>query len=285
MKKNISVIIPVKERFDLLYKALKSINNQTLLPKEVIIIDDFSLSPLKLNLNNYNFKILLIRNKKNYGVSKSRNIGIKNSSGKYLAFIDSDDYWKKNKLHLEYNFLKKQNLDMTYCNYINKSKNKFKIESSKEIYHRLINLWSNPNCFCLFFKKKSFMKIGYFDENLKGSEDHDLWFRISKKNFKIGMINKNLVKINNYNKFQISRNFEIRENSLKKFLKKYKKIIPDKKYKNYKKELFARAFIPVFNDSIKRLNIKNIFLSMRYLIHSKIFYKRYTNYLIRKFFN
>mgnify|MGYP000091296275 CR=1 FL=1 len=51
MKKNISVIIPVKERFDLLYKALKSINNQTLLPKEVIIIDDFSLSPLKLNLN------------------------------------------------------------------------------------------------------------------------------------------------------------------------------------------------------------------------------------------
>ena len=41
----------------------------------------------------------------------------------------------------------------------------------------------------------------------------------------------------------------------------------------------------VFNDSIKRLNIKNIFLSMRYLIHSKIFYKRYTNYLIRKFFN
>ena len=192
MKKNISVIIPVKERFDLLYKALKSINNQTLLPKEVIIIDDFSLSPLKLNLNNYNFKILLIRNKKNYGVSKSRNIGIKNSSGKYLAFIDSDDYWKKNKLHLEYNFLKKQKLDMTYCNYINKSKNKFKIESSKEIYHRLINLWSNPNCSCLFFKKKSFMKIGYFDENLKGSEDHDLWFRISKKNFKIGMINKSI---------------------------------------------------------------------------------------------
>ena len=175
MKKNISVIIPVKERFDLLYKALKSINNQTLLPKEVIIIDDFSLSPLKLNLNNYNFKILLIRNKKNYGVSKSRNIGIKNSSGKYLAFIDSDDYWKKNKLYLEYNLLKKQNLDMTYCNYINKSKNKFKIESSKEIYHRLINLWSNPNCSCLFFKKKSFMKIGYFDENRDLGLPKDPW--------------------------------------------------------------------------------------------------------------
>jgi len=284
MKKNISVIIPLKDRFDLLQRALKSINNQTLLPKEVIIIDDFSLSPLKLNFKKYNFKILLIRNKKNFGVSKSRNIGIKNSSGKYLSFIDTDDYWEKNKLSVEYNLLKNKRLDLTYCNHIRKSRIKYEIESSKEIFSRLINLWSHPNCSCLFFNRKSFLKVGYFDEKLKGSEDHDLWFRICKKNLKIGRINKKLVRIEKYNDNQISRNFEIRKNSLNEFFKKYKKVIPSNKFDKYKKELLARAFIPVFNNSLKKHNSKYIFLSLRYLIFSKIFYKRYINYLIRKLF-
>ena len=218
MIKNISVIIPVKERFDLLNKALTGINNQSLLPKEVIVVDDCSFKPLTLDKNKYKFKILLIRNKKNYGVSKTRNIGIRKSTGKYLSFIDTDDYWEKNKLKIEYNFVKKYQLNFTYCNHITKNKKKFIIENCKEINERLVNLWSHPNCSCLFFKRESFMKIGYFDENLRGSEDHDLWFRISKIDLKIGRINKKLVRIQKHNKGQISRNFEIRESSLKNFL-------------------------------------------------------------------
>lgn len=285
MKNNISVIIPVKDRFDLLYKALNSIQNQSLIPQEVVIIDDFSSSLLKLDIKKYKFKILIKRNKKNFGVSKSRNIGIRNSKGTYIAFIDTDDIWDKKKLETEFKLLKKNNLDLTYCNNTKNSELAFEIENSKTILNRLYNLWSHPNCSCMFFKKRTFNIVGLFDEKLKGSEDHDLWFRIARKNLKIGKINKKLVKIEKYNEAQISRNFKIRKESIKYFFFKNQKYIPRKIYKNFKRELTARAFIPVFNNALKKLNFYYLFLSLQYLIFSKIFYKRYFNFLLRNFFN
>ena len=65
---DITVIIPVKERLKILKSALKSINNQSLIPKHVLIIDDASSEKISIN-RKYNFKYKLIRNKKNIGVS------------------------------------------------------------------------------------------------------------------------------------------------------------------------------------------------------------------------
>ena len=151
---NITVIVPVKERLKLLKKALNSIDNQSLIPKLVIIIDDASYEKILLN-RKYKFKYRLIRNKKNLGVSGARNKGIKLCKTKYISFIDTDDTWKKNKLKLQYNLAKKNNLDFVYCNYKNTVPLKEKIENNKEIFKRLINNWSSPNCSSFFFKNKS----------------------------------------------------------------------------------------------------------------------------------
>ena len=280
---DITVVIPVKERFDLLKIALESINKQTLIPKNVIIVDDGSSEKINL-IKKYNFNLKIVRNKKNIGVSASRNKGIKLSKTRYICFIDTDDVWKKNKIRLQFQLAEKNKLDFVYCNYKN-SKSKKNIENNKEIFERLINKWSNPNCSTFFFKRTSLLKLGCFDENLKGSEDHDLWFRLSQSNLKISYVNKNLVRTEKFNYLQISRNYLIRKESLNLFFRKHKKYIPKEKLNKLKNHIYTKAFIPVLNGSLKKLEIITIIKCLRYLIFSKLFYQRYLHFLFRYFFN
>ena len=112
MKKKplISIVITYYKKKDFIKKTLESILNQTYKNYEVIFVYDQEEKKdlefiKKLLLKFKNLKLII--NKKNFGVSKSRNIAIKHVKGKYLAFIDSDDLWKKNKLMTQFNFMKK----------------------------------------------------------------------------------------------------------------------------------------------------------------------------------
>ena len=73
----------------------------------------------------------------------------------------------------------------------------------------------------MFFKTRSLKKIGSFDPNLKGSEDHDLWFRISISNLRVNYVNMVLVKTEKFNFLQISINYNLRKQSLNYFSLKF----------------------------------------------------------------
>ena len=62
-------------------------------------------------------RIKLIINKKNIGAGYSRNVGIKNSKGKYIAFLDSDDFWSRKKLDYQINYMKKNNFSSSHTSY------------------------------------------------------------------------------------------------------------------------------------------------------------------------
>ena len=112
MKKKtlISIIITYYKKKTFLKKTIQSILNQSYKNYELIFVyDDEDKKDIKF-INNILRKIKrkqILINKKNLGVAKSRNIAIKKSKGSYLAFIDSDDIWKKNKLLTQLNFMKK----------------------------------------------------------------------------------------------------------------------------------------------------------------------------------
>ena len=115
----ISLIIPVYNAEKYLLEALKSVTEQTFKNFEAIVVNDGSTDKsceiASKFANKYeNFKII---NQENMGTGEAKNTGIKNSKGKYIAFLDSDDFLAPNFLESLYKLLIETNADISYCNF------------------------------------------------------------------------------------------------------------------------------------------------------------------------
>lgn len=116
----VSVIIPVYNAEKFLDRCLKSIFSQTLSNFEVILIDDGSIDnsyEIMINYKNKYPEMVKIISQENLGISKARNIGISQACGEYIAFVDADDFVDPNFLELLYKNAKKNNADISCCNY------------------------------------------------------------------------------------------------------------------------------------------------------------------------
>ena len=118
-KDYVDIILPNFNSSKYIEKTLKSIFVQSYKKWKLIIIDDCSNNKTKNILKKYskNKKIKIYWLKKNQGAGFCRNYGISRSYSKYIAFIDSDDIWKKNKLENQLTFMKKNNYKFTYTYY------------------------------------------------------------------------------------------------------------------------------------------------------------------------
>ena len=201
----VSVIIPYFKKKNFITKTINSIKNQTYKNLEIIIIyDDEDHSDLKFikKLKNVDDRIKIIVNKKSFGAGRSRNIGINMSKGKFIAFLDADDLWKKNKVELQLEYMIKNNFEISHTNYEILKINK---KDKKVMRARMIENYKNLLFSCdiglstVMLKKKLISKNCQFP-NLKTKEDFVLWLMILKKNVKIGSLDKNLTtwrKLNN----------------------------------------------------------------------------------------
>ena len=98
--------------------TIQSILNQSHTDFEILLInDDIENKKFIKIISNLDRRIRLIHNDKNLGAGLSRNKAIALSKGEYIAFCDSDDLWKKNKLELQLNFMKKFNLNFSFTSY------------------------------------------------------------------------------------------------------------------------------------------------------------------------
>ena len=115
----VSIILPNYNSSKTIKKTISSIQNQKYKNWELIIVDDNSDKNTKNILSQYEKlkRIKIVYLKKNKGAAYCRNLAIKKSKSYYVAFIDSDDLWKKNKLNLQINFMQKNNYFFTYTNY------------------------------------------------------------------------------------------------------------------------------------------------------------------------
>ncbi len=175
----ISVIMPIYNRKEYLGKAVKSVLNQTYQNLEIILVDDHSTDGAYEMLQEYADKdkrIKLFRNEKNSFVSATRNVGLKNATGKYLYFIDSDDWIDENYLKEMVVEAEENNLDVVVNPNIylfNSIKNKisfiqenlhlYGINYIKEIFNLRI-IFSFLNIYC-FVKIVNLIQFSY--QNLK----------------------------------------------------------------------------------------------------------------------
>ncbi len=191
----VTVIIPYYKKIKYFKKTLKSVLSQSYKNFEIIIIyddeDKSELNKIRFFIKN-NKKIKIFVNKKNLGAGESRNKAARIAKGKYLAFIDADDIWRKDKIALQLKFMKKNKLSISHTTYsiINDNGKKISIRmaSKKLNYNELLNS-CDIGLSTVIIKKKLFLK-NKFSTN-KTKEDYALWLKIAKKKIIYGF-NKNL---------------------------------------------------------------------------------------------
>ena len=109
----ISVVIPTYNRAHLIKKAINSVFEQTYQDFEIVIIDDGSKDNTEEIVKSINDgRIRYIKHEKNKGEAGARNTGIENSKGEYIAFLDTDVTWSKDKLEKQLNILESSPADV-----------------------------------------------------------------------------------------------------------------------------------------------------------------------------
>ena len=183
---NISVIIPTYNRKSFLINAIDSVFNQTYQNLELIIIDDGS-SDKTIEYIKKKYSKIKICKQSNRGVSSARNKGIKISSNKWIAFLDSDDRWHPKKLENQINYLVK-NSEYRICHtdeiWIRKgiriNQHKKHKKYGGQIFDKSLDLCRiSPSS--VIIHRDVFNKVGLFNEKLPVCEDYDLWIRITAK--------------------------------------------------------------------------------------------------------
>ena len=141
MNNQVDIIIPVYNSQKFINKTIKSVFRQTYKKWKIIIIDDASTdNTIKLvekirKKYKERRKIVILKNNINSGQAFSRNRGLKYSKSKFVTFLDSDDFWDKNKLKKQINFMLKYNYDFTYCDYKSIKNNKIKIIKTPNFFN------------------------------------------------------------------------------------------------------------------------------------------------------
>lgn len=180
----ISAIIPTFNRASLVCEAVESVLVQTLPVQEIMVVDDGSTDDTSERLKEFGDRIKIIR-QENRGISAARNAGIENTTGDWLAFLDSDDVWKPNKLARQTEYL--QDFAGYKICYTDEEWRKngqwFNPKKVHQKYSGDIYRYAVIRCFVsassILMHRRLFDQHGLFDEALPACEDYDLWLRLA----------------------------------------------------------------------------------------------------------
>ena len=208
MKKTplISIVIPTYNHARFLGRALKSVIDQTYVNWEVIVIDNHSSDNTDEVMETFiDRRIRYLKIYNNGVIAASRNEGIRAAHGEWIAFLDSDDWWTKNKLEVCISKISR-NVDFIYHahEYVSKSKSFFKkkIIRGRQLKKPILNdllistitKGTQVSNSSVIVRKNILIKIGGLNENkiLVGSDDYDTWLKISQITDQFLFVNKKL---------------------------------------------------------------------------------------------
>ncbi len=206
MSPKISVIMPTYNHAKYISSAVDSVLNQTFENWELVIIDNYSDDNTQEVVENYSDKRIKYIKFHNHGIiAASRNEGIKKAQGEYVAFLDSDDQWKLNKLEEVDKAISKMKLeDDSYVGvshtadlYVDEKfvrSDKFEKPKDRTLYDQLLfhcNILPNSGT---VISREEVLKVGLLNTNNDhfGVEDFDLWLNILEQDKKIYLLNSPL---------------------------------------------------------------------------------------------
>lgn len=232
MRIPVSVIIPCFNCGSTINRAISSVYSQTAIPQEVILVDDFSSDEtysVLLELKNKYREIIIIKMEVNQGAGTARNLGWNQASQPYVAFLDADDSWHRDKLRLQYDFMEKnQNISMTghQCTFLHESEksskllSKFSFQSIGVLSILLRNPFNTPT---VMLRRQIPLR---FKDGKRYAEDFLLWQQIVLHNMKVVFIQLPLAYVHKpfYGAGGLSKNlWEMEKGEIENFFILYKK--------------------------------------------------------------
>lgn len=263
--KKVSAIITTHNRIELLKKAIDSVCKQTYSNIECIVVDDNSNDGTYEWINelikyNKNIKYIRISSKSKSGGGYARNLGIREATGDYVAFLDDDDEWMQDKIEKQVKIIEKyRDVGIVLCArrieynfgqlYIDEKCIDEGIQDySKKILYNIIGVTS-----MMMFRKDVFENVGMFDENLKFWQEYDLTIRICQK-YKVFFMNEFLLlyRVNYSDKNRKSNKFDEWLKTTDYIKEKYGNLIKD-----LSDEEKRKLELLIYNDAVNRCSISN----------------------------
>jgi glycosyltransferase involved in cell wall biosynthesis len=177
----VSIIITTYNRKAFLVQAVESVLGQSYDDTEIIVVDDGSTDGSQDVVRGT--PAVRYEWKKNGGISSARNLGVALARGDYLAFLDVDDLWKKDKLSIQVSAMATEGSLFSYTDEIwlkdgrQLNQRKRHRKYSGYIYERCLPLCIiSPSSAVI--RREVFAEVGLFDETLSVCEDYDMWLRI-----------------------------------------------------------------------------------------------------------
>jgi glycosyltransferase involved in cell wall biosynthesis len=192
MSVTLSVVIPAFNVEKYILSAIQSVLDQTYKDLEVIVVNDGSTDSTAEVAASVQDKRLKIISQENTGLPGARNAGIRVAQGKYVGFVDGDDFWYPPKAAIHIEVLEKYpDIDLTFSwwkvvNEFSGDTGRFGNIPQNRIGLEELLLRNNANTSTVIARKEILEKAGFFDQTLTSLEDIDLWLRIARlkpKNF------------------------------------------------------------------------------------------------------
>ena len=193
-----SIIIPAYNAIKYLPETLESVLKQSFTDFEVLIIDDGSYDNIIEWAAQIEDPRVRFISQKNQGVSAARNLGIKNATGEYIAFLDADDLWESTKLEKQLQLFKKNpysGLVHTEMALIDEESKLLGREFTSNVEGNALEQLLEKNTIVtssVIVRRSCLETVGSFDNNLTSSEDWELWVRIASV-YPIALVKEPLV--------------------------------------------------------------------------------------------
>lgn len=193
----VSIIMPSWNTGGFIEESIKSVIEQTYVKWELIIVDDCSDDNTEEIISKYleDRRIKYLKNEKNLGAALTRNRALREARGEWIAFLDSDDLWMKNKLELQLDFMIKNNYYFSYHEYekIDESGSLLGIKvtgpgivTKKKMYN-----YGYPGCLTFMYNADIMGCIQI--EDIKKNNDYAILLKLCKKS-DCYLLKKNLAK-------------------------------------------------------------------------------------------
>lgn len=254
----VSIVIPTYKTNNSLIRAIDSVLNQTYTNIEVIVVDDNNpdsnyRKKAEEIIKQYN-NVVYVQHKQNKNGSAARNTGVSHSHGKYVGFLDDDDYFLPTKIEKEILLMKKNHVDFCTCFYYrNNYLKKFLIKD--DYTYEIFFCKTTPQTSSFLLTRMLYNRLNGFDEKYYRHQDYEFLLRACKIG-KIGVVPEPLYVLDDNGVVNVP-NGERLENIKNIFLQDFDYLIEEKNLN--RKKVHARNYSLVFFAYLKSKDVKNAF--------------------------